>query len=334
MLFHFLRPWWFLAFIPAICLTVLLLKYSSSSNNWLKYCDAHLLEHILVDQPSKAKKSLLPLALLLLWGLAIIALAGPTWSYKNIPVYKKTSARVIALDVSQSMDTTDISPSRLERAKYKILDILNNIKEGQVGMIVFSGEPFVVSPLTSDAKTIKNMVPVINTNIVPVQGHDIYKALKKSAELITQAGSPKGQIILITDSTPTNNAINEAKKLAEEGIETDVYAIGTPQGGVARDEQGNFVKNEQGNFEHFGINLLTLQKLTSSGDGRLIFLTLNNTDIKELLGNIKYTNSDAKKSKQSSVNTLWQDESSSIIWLLVILSALVFRKSILEKICR
>ncbi|MDE5020693.1 VWA domain-containing protein, partial [Francisella tularensis subsp. holarctica] len=96
----------------------------------------------------------------------------------------------------------DVSPSRLERAKYKIFDILRRIKEGHVGMIVFSSEPFVVSPLTSDANTIENIVTVINSDIVPVQGHNIYKALKKSEQLIEQAGVQQGQIILITDSSP------------------------------------------------------------------------------------------------------------------------------------
>lgn len=87
-----------------------------------------------------------------------------------MPVYQKNISRVIALDVS---------PSRLERAKYKIFDILRRIKEGQVGMIVFSSELFVVSPLTSDVNTIENLVTVINSDIVSVQGHNIYKSLKK-----------------------------------------------------------------------------------------------------------------------------------------------------------
>ncbi|MDE4978450.1 VWA domain-containing protein, partial [Francisella tularensis subsp. holarctica] len=77
-------------------------------------------------------------------------------------------------------------------AKYKIFDILRRIKEGQVGMIVFSSEPFVVSTLTSDANTIENLVTVINSDIVPVQVHNIYKALKKSAQLIEQAGVQQG----------------------------------------------------------------------------------------------------------------------------------------------
>ena len=139
-----------------------------------------------------------------------------------MPVYQKNISRVIALDVAQSIDTIDVSPSRLERAKYKIFDILRRIKEGQVGMIVFSSEPFVVSPLTSDANTIENLVTVINSDIVPVQGHNIYKSLKKSAQLIEQAGAQRGQIILITDSSPSLQAVSEAKQFAQKGIKTDV----------------------------------------------------------------------------------------------------------------
>ncbi|MDE5039611.1 hypothetical protein NAI75_09560, partial [Francisella tularensis subsp. holarctica] len=84
----------------------------------------HLLEHILVGQQSTPKKSLEPFIFLLIWLVAIFSLAGPTWKYKDVTVYQKNISRVIALDVSQSMDTTDVSTSRLERAKYKIFDIL------------------------------------------------------------------------------------------------------------------------------------------------------------------------------------------------------------------
>ncbi|MDE5014603.1 hypothetical protein NAI47_10985, partial [Francisella tularensis subsp. holarctica] len=82
-------------------------------------------------------------------------------------------------------------------------------------------EPCVVSPLTSDANTIENLVKVINSDIVPVQGHNIYKALKKSAQLIEQAGVQQGQIILITDTSPMQQAISQAKQLAQQGIKTD-----------------------------------------------------------------------------------------------------------------
>lgn len=332
MEFHFLRPWWLLALVPIVIFVILLFKNSSKSNSWSKYCDSHLLEHILIGQETRAKNSLIPLVFLVLWALAVIALAGPTWSHKDIPVYQKNTSRVIALDVSQSMDTADVSPTRLQRAKYKILDILKRIEEGQVGMIVFSSEPFVVSPLTSDANTIANLVSVINSDIVPVQGNNIAKAIKKSSELLEQAGAQKGQIILVTDSTPSDEAIKEAKILAKENIELDVYAIGTPKGGIAKDQQGHYLKDESGNIQYFGVDLNKLQQLAKAGSGDLVTLTSNNSDVKKLLSDIQSNNS--KKSDRASANTFWQDDGSYFIWIVTILSVFLFRRGVLERICR
>lgn len=330
--FHFLRPWWLLALVPVVVFVVLLFRHSSKSNSWAKYCDSHLLEHILVGQETKAKKSLIPIVFLVLWGLSVITLAGPTWSHTDIPVYQKNASRVIALDVSQSMDTADVSPSRLERAKYKILDILKRIEEGQVGMLVFSSEPFVVSPLTSDSNTVANLVSVISSDIVPVQGHNIYKAIKKSAELLEQSGSQQGQIILVTDSTPSDEAMQEARKIAGEGIELDVYAIGTPRGGIAKDDKGNYLKDKDGNIQYFGVDLSKLGHLAKAGDGSLVGLSSNNSDVKKLLGEIH--NDSSKKSDRSSANTFWKDEGIYFIWVLTILSIFLFRRGILERICR
>ena len=333
-LLHFIRPWWLLAFVPAILFVVLLFKHSGKSNSWAKYCDAHLLEHVLVGRESTVKKSLLPLFFLLVWSVCIFALAGPAWKYKDVPVYQKNISRVIALDVSQSMDTTDVAPSRLERAKYKIFDILRKINEGQTGMIVFSSESFVVTPLTSDTKTISNLVSVLKTDIVPVQGHNMTKALNESMELLAQGGVGKGKIILITDSSPTDKAIATAKKLAEQGIKTDVYAIGTPKGGVAEDSDGNYRKDNSGNIEYFGVDLSRMQALAKAGDGKLITLTANNNDVDALLADIQRNDSQTKKSQQSTANIFWQDEGVYFIWALTILSVLVFRRGFLEKICR
>jgi Ca-activated chloride channel family protein len=333
-LIHFIRPWWLLTFIPAVLFVVLLFRHSGKSNSWAKHCDAHLLEHVLVGRESKAKKSLLPLFFLLIWSVGIFALAGSVWKYKDVSVYQKNISRVIALDVSQSMDTTDVAPSRLERAKYKIFDILRKITEGQTAMIVFSSESFIVSPLTSDSKTILNLVSVLNTSIVPVQGHDMTKALDSSSELLSQGGAGKGQIIIITDSSPTDNAIAEAKKLAERDIKTDVYAIGTPKGGVAEAEDGSYRKDDSGNIKYFGVDLERMQALAKAGNGKLITLTANNNDVNALIADIQNNDSQAKKSQQSTANIFWQDEGVYFIWVLALLSAFVFRRGFLEKICR
>jgi Ca-activated chloride channel family protein len=307
MIFHFLRPWWFLAIIPAILLLIFSLnKGSSSNNNWAKYCDAHLLQH-LISNETRTLKNYLPYILLILWLIAISALAGPTWSMYGQPVYQKNIARVIALDVSQSMTATDIAPSRLDRAKYKSIDLLHNITEGQTGMVVFSSSSFLVSPLTNDTNTIASMVPVLDNNIVPVQGSDILPALKKSAKLLKQAGNTRGEIILITDSTPSDEAIKEAKTLATDGFTTSVLGIGTENSSDG------------------------LRSLATAGSGSYVDFSNDNSDIDSLL--LKRDDITSKASKELQIKSLWKDEGHYLIWLLVFLVAFLARRGWLEKIC-
>jgi Ca-activated chloride channel family protein len=314
-------------------LVVYIYKNTKNANTWVNHCDAHLLEHVLVGQATRTNKTLYPAYFGIIWCVAIFALAGPTWQFKDVPIYQKRNSTVIALDVSQSMDTTDVSPTRLERAKYKIIDVLRRIDEGQTGLVVFSSEAFVVSPLTSDTNTIESLVSVINSDIVPVKGHSILNAIKESSSLLINAGVDKGTIVIITDSTPTAAAIEEAKKIYEKGITIDVYAIGTSSGGMARDENGKFAKDTQGNIQYFGVNLRALQSLAEAGGGEIVTLTSDNSDIKHF---IKYADEASKIKKEESLyaNAFWQDEGIYFIWILGIFSVLVFRRGFLEKICR
>jgi len=331
-LFHFLRPWWLSAFIPAIFFTILLIRNTRANNSWLQLCDSHLAEHVLVGQKLGKVRVIVPIFFMLIWSLAIVALAGPTWSFEKVPVYNKAIPRVIALDVSESMDTEDISPSRLGKAKYKILDMLKQIDEGQTGMVVFSSETFVVSPLTDDSKTIQGMVSSIQTDVVPVQGHNIAKALTKSADLIRKADFDEGEIILVTDSTPTDEAYDIAKKLEKENIKTSVFAIGSAKGGVAKKSDGSYIKDDSGNIEYFGVDITALQKLANAGGGDLVTVTPNNKDVKKLLEINELFAKDNRSQNEASSN-VWLDRGFYIIWLLTILSVFLFRKGVLEKIC-
>lgn len=329
--FHFLRPWWFLALIPVIIAFIFVLKRAKSNDNvWNKHCDPHLLEHLLSGN-NHISRTWLPYLLFSLWLIATVALAGPTWSRYAQNVYQKNIARVIALDVSQSMNTSDIVPSRLERGKYKILDLLHQIKEGQTGMVVFSSAAFVVSPLTADSNTIANMVPVLDSTIVPVQGSDIAAALIKSAKLLKQAGFTQGQIILITDSTPSNNAIDVAHKLAEDGYTTSVLGIGTKQGGPVTNADGSLATDSNGNVTIASLDSTSLAKLAKTSNGEYIAFTNNNSDINQLLDENKFDLQNP--SKRMETKNLWKDEGHYLIWLLIILSAFIARKGWLEKIC-
>ncbi|MEE8320761.1 MAG: VWA domain-containing protein, partial [Gammaproteobacteria bacterium] len=196
--FHFLRPLWLLALIPLIIVIWMLAVRKLGSRSWETVCDAELLPFILIGRSIQTRRW--SLGLIGSCGLlAILSLAGPTWEQLPQPVFQSQSALVIALDLSRSMEASDIKPSRLERARFKIADLLKLRQEGQTALLVYAGEAFTVTPLTDDTKTIASQLPALTTLMMPAHGSDAGRALKKSEELLKQAGMGEGHILLVTD---------------------------------------------------------------------------------------------------------------------------------------
>ena len=175
-LFHFLRPDWFYALIPALLLFLLMRYRHSQHTKWERAIEPHLLQHIL-DNPNK-QVSRSPLSLILIaWLLATMALAGPVWRETPQPVHEREDALVIIFDLSRSMLATDVKPDRLVRAKRKLIDLLELRDEGVTALIVFAGDAHTVSPLTDDTNTITAMIPALSPDIVPAPGSRLTSAL-------------------------------------------------------------------------------------------------------------------------------------------------------------
>ena len=229
--FHFLRPEWLWGLLPLVGLLVFLAKRGANAHVWESVCDAHLLPHVLVGTTGAKSRS--PIILLGLgWTLALVALAGPVWSQLPQPVFRAESALVIVLDVSRSMDAQDVAPSRLTRAKHKILDILQARQEGQTALVIFAGESFVVSPLTDDARTMKTLVQTLETNLMPVQGSRPDLALHMGNELLEQAGIPGGDLLLVMDGDAEPETLEAIKQVASKGRKISVLGVGTDRRGA------------------------------------------------------------------------------------------------------
>lgn len=143
--FHFLRPWWLLAILALIFSLHLLKKYRLSQSGWQQLLPKHLAK-VLVDGQQQQKS--LSLSLPFIIGLlAITALAGPTWKKLPQPVYQIARGSVLIMDMSYSMYSTDISPNRLTRARFKAVDLLEQLNEGEIGLIAYAGDAFTISPL-------------------------------------------------------------------------------------------------------------------------------------------------------------------------------------------
>ena len=155
--FHLLRPYWLVAALPLLWLAWLLLRDAGHGNRWRGIVDPALLEHLLDRQGTRAARW--PVVVILLgWILVVVALTGPTWERQLSPVYRGADERVLVVDVSKSMDATDLKPTRMERARQKLTDILQRSADTQTALVVFAAVPYVVSPLTDDAQTISSMV--------------------------------------------------------------------------------------------------------------------------------------------------------------------------------
>lgn len=326
---HFIRPMVLWA-LPIVLLIVWLLQRNTGKDDgWSKICDPHLLDAIKVKSAGKGSRWTL-----LLWPIsliAVLAIAGPAFRKMPTPVIKNQSALIIALDVSKSMLADDIKPNRLERAKFKINDILDKRKDGQTALLVYSGDAFVVTPLTDDTETIALMLKAISPEIMPVQGSRADIALNKAQDLLHQAGYIKGDIMLLTDGIKSD-AVNTAAKLADHRITTSVLAIGTKEGAPIPSASG-FVKDNSGNIVIPKLHIANMQELVQAGHGRFSEISGDSSDIDYVMPTQVENDENNKpvdnKKDEAFDTAKYVDEGPWLALLLLPLMALLFRKGIL-----
>lgn len=274
---HWLRPYYFLLLIPLPFILWRLSCYVGSARVWQSVCDDTLMPYLSMRDPGKQRW---PLGLLTtIWLLATIALAGPAWHKTPQLVFRSTQPQVIILSLAESMMVADLKPSRLTRAKFKLIDLLRMADEGQVGFVVYTGEPFVVSPLTNDSRTIMNMVPVLEPGIMPLTGNDLVSALKQAHKLLKQVGAPHGDIIVITDNVSGPKVLSLAKKYQSEGYATSVLGVGTKQGGPVPLPHGGFAKDGNGALIIAKMNLRLMRRLANVGGGIFAAIATGNQDV-------------------------------------------------------
>ena len=326
--FHFIRPYWLLALILVAIISYLIVKNKLQQGQWSSYCDAELLPFILQQKATQNSRWMLTTGVLSCI-LAIIALAGPTWERLPSPVFRNDAALVIALDLSRSMDATDIKPSRLIKARYKIADILNDRKDGQTALIVYAGDAFIVTPLTNDTETIKSQLSALKTEIMPGQGSDTILALEQASSLLKQAGIQSGDILLVTDHVDYDNTYKKIQSLA--GYRLSILGVGTAEGAPIKiSEGGGFVKDSQGNIVIPKLQASKLSKSTRLGNGYYRTISSDDGDIDALKN---YFNNPIEKENNKDDNLFidqWVEVGPWLILLIIPFAALQFRKGILS----
>lgn len=322
--FHFQQPEWFWVLIPILILLWLMRQAGEQSSAWKKVCDARLLPYLL-DKPASSR-FYLPLWLLAAGGLlAVTALADPVWEQQEQPVFRNEAARVIVLDLSNSMLSPDLKPSRLVRARYKVADILQQNLDGQTGLVVFAGDAFTVSPLTHDVDTIQALLSPLEPALMPAQGSRVDLGLQHAAGLMQQAGIRQGEILLIADGFDGQRAIDAARQVSSDGYRVSVLGVGTDAGAPIPTGRGGFLRDQQGEIVVPALDQTALRELAGSGGGSFTAISSSDQDIDYLLSQMSSANSEG--AQETGMNTtVWQSNGPWLAVLLLPLAALAFRR--------
>lgn len=271
--FHFLRPMWLLALPVLLAIVVWLARQRARGEDWSQVIDAELLPALQLDNDSSAGgTSARPWPwLALAWTLAVLALAGPSWQQDSAPAYRAPAAWVLVLDLSPSMDATDLPPNRVSRARYALDDILSAARDARVGMVAFSDEAYTVTPLTQDVATVRALIPSLAPEMMPSAGDHLAPALAQAQQLLNASGARDKRMVVVTDGFDDPAAVlHAAAALKAQGITINVVGAGTPGGAPLRSANGSFAQTANGQTQLTKLNVDQLQQLASSGGGQYV----------------------------------------------------------------
>lgn len=319
--FEFIRPAILWLLIPAIGLFfVALIKHKKTTD--VQLIAPHLAQFVISDTNTKASQPLWLIAVFC--SLGVLFSAGPSFEKKQVPVFQSKSARVIVMDMSYSMYSTDILPNRLTQARFKSLDMIELFKEGDTALVAYAGTAYTISPLTNDATTLSNLIPSLSPDIMPDKGSNVLAGLDMAKELLNQAGYIDGDIILITDGIEQEEQSDVTSFINSTTFRLNIYGVGSEQGAPIKLPEGGFLKDRYGQIVIPTINISQLKSLATRSGGKFARYQPSNSDINTFS---PMANSELLKDETQS-QALWRID-AGIYGLLLLLpfGLYLFRRS-------
>ena len=299
--FHFLRPYWLLGLIIPLLLGWKFWKNESIKSSWAEVCDEHLLKYLLIKGQNKERQYPFVLAVVIC-ALTVVALAGPTWMKKENPALMVNNPVMLLLNMSSDMQKNDVTPSRAERAKFILKDLTEMLQSAEVGLIVYTHEPFMITPLTEDAAMVRHLLPALSEDIMPVNGDRLDRAIDLAVERMTAAGYHSGNVAVLTGDAGEkfDEALKSAAEAHHKGFDVSVIKI-------------NARPNDK------------LQQIAQKGGG--VYINYNG-DMRVLTQ--KISDLYAKELKKSeNMQAVWDDMGYYLFWLPALLLLYYFRRGVL-----
>lgn len=331
--FNFANAQWLygILIVPAIWLLYsLFYKVAAALTKLEMFADRNLLPHLILNKSGTlgSKKSWFKGLLFwsAIWALAMLAMAGPRWNYTEIDSYEPEASLVILLDLSKSMDVDDVKPSRLGRAVQEVEDFLNLSKGIKVGLVAFANVPHLVSPITDDVKTIKYLLPSLNTGLVGIQGSSVIPALRMAASLLKNEPGDNKTILVISDGGFEDPSLSErVEKILDSKIIISSIGVGTKEGAPIPDGAGSWFKLD-GKAVISKLGEDSLKEVAKVGKGVYVQADYLESDTRAVLGQIKTT---AKVLEgNSKKQRFWEERFYIPLAVMMLLALPFFRRGV------
>ena len=258
--------------------------------------------------------------------LLLLALAGPVWEKAPQPLLQKSQARVLVLDLSYSMLATDIKPTRIDRARFKLEDLLKRFVEGETALIAYAGEAFVISPLTHDPATIAALLPGLKPNIMPVPGSRADLGFRLAADLLSRSKGGTGHIIWVTDGIEGQDYSALENTIGRNRL--SILAVGTESGSPVALSGGGFLKDKNGAIVIPKLNSQPLEKLANKKQGSFTVLSFDDRDVERII-EAETAVTDFVEDEQRRTADKWNEEGPWLLLLALPLAAVLFRRGLL-----
>lgn len=326
-MFRFENPdFLYLLVIIPIIIIIRLLEIRKSKLKLKTFGDISLLKQMMPDV-SSYRKTLKFWLMISALALLIVMLARPQMGTKISQEKRRGIEVIISLDISNSMKSEDVAPSRLDKSKMLVENMVDNFTNDKVGLVVFAGDAFIQLPITSDYVSAKMFLQNADPSLIATQGTDLAGAIELSSKSFTQQDNVGRAILIITDGEDhEGGAIEAAKKARKKGIRVFVLGVGSTKGSLIPDENGGYMKDNSGQEVMSALNDNMCKQIAEAGGGT--YIHVDNTNMAQRQLNEELTK--LQKGNLSSIVYSEYDEQFQAVGILILI-LLVIETLILER---
>lgn len=326
-MFRFENPaFLYLLIIIPVIIVIRLLEMRKRKLKLKKFGDLSLLKQLMPDV-SSSRKSLNFWLMIAALALLIVMLARPQMGTKISQEKRKGIEVIISLDISNSMRAEDVVPSRLDKSKMLVENMVDNFTNDKVGLVVFAGDAFIQLPITSDYVSAKMFLQNTDPSLIATQGTDLAGAIELSSKSFTQQDKVGRAILIITDGEDhEGGAIEAAEKARKNGIRVFVLGVGSTKGSPVPDGNGGYMKDNSGQEVISALNEEMCKQVAQAGGGA--YIHVDNTSLAQRQLNDELTK--LQKGDISSVVYSEYDEQFQAVGILVLI-LLIIEMLILER---